>query len=418
MRFDCFSAGRSSILAALMGAAIASVGGIGTAEAQIGPQTVGLLDRLCAQTLRTNEEDRLYGMISLAVRATIRYRGGEFQPDVIDDAVQDSLDAMIEDCPELTDADPSKRLDMAVEMISDATTKVLDDVKAAKASGDKDNPYNQRTLDKLTAADLSEELSSQEIDQWLDSLPPRQRALSLFLYASDVTPKEIAEAVGEPAGALTRQFAASKMDLLRIFNENWREPLAGPRATPAIKYSESGEGFAALMKAAQPPAASPPAPGATADEASAAAPPDTAPVDGGLASLKVTGISDDLYAGWSLLATARDLPRGQRVGVAQPFVLEPDDAGTKRMLVTDIAEIGDPNASVRRFLLKAYAIDADREAAGLHDTFHVGAPLDNDEAKRTLANPELTSIEVTRCLWHDFGTGQDPGLCREAAVSQ
>ena len=80
-------------LAALIGLSAAVSG---PARAQITPQTVQLIDRLCSQTLRTNEEDRLYGMISLAVRATIRYRGAEFRPDVIDDAVQDSLDAMIE----------------------------------------------------------------------------------------------------------------------------------------------------------------------------------------------------------------------------------------------------------------------------------------------------------------------------------
>ncbi|HTZ35716.1 MAG TPA: hypothetical protein VMB84_06790, partial [Stellaceae bacterium] len=164
----------------------------GPARAQIGPQTVGLIDRLCTQSLRTNEEDRLYGMISLAVRATIRYRGGALRPDVIDDAVQDSLDSMIDDCPELSEADPTKRLDMAVEMISDATTKILEEARAAEESPDQAGPYPRRPPDQLTAADLSQELASQEIDQWLDSMPPRQRALSLFLYASDVTPQEIA----------------------------------------------------------------------------------------------------------------------------------------------------------------------------------------------------------------------------------
>jgi DNA-directed RNA polymerase specialized sigma24 family protein len=417
MLFDCFSAWRIWVSAAFLGIAAASGAGIGKAEAQIGPQAVSLIDRLCAQTLRTNEEDRLYGMISLTVRATIRYRGSQFQPDVIDDAVQDSLDAMIEDCPELTEADASKRLTMAVEIISDATSKVLEDVKAAQKSGDKDNPYNKPSLEKVTAADLSQELSSQEIDQWLESLPPRQRALTLFLYASDVTPKDIAAAVGEPPGALTRQFGASKADLLRIFHEEFSEPPPASRAAPGIVIRESGDGFAAVMKAAELPAASPPpAPtaGAAEDDPPAAAPPTAKPaVDGGLGSLRVTGISDDLYAGWSLLATAQNLPRGQRMAINEPFVLEPNNAGMRRMLVTNIAEIGDPNAPTRRFLLKAYAIDAEKEAAGLRDSFHVGAPLANEEAKKTLANPNLSSIEVARCLWHDFGTGQDPGLCRQ-----
>ena len=415
MLSDRFSAWRRLMLTVSLGVAVASSVAIGKAEAQIGPQAVGLLDRLCAQTLRTNEEDRLYGMISLAVRATIRYRGGAFRPDVIDDAVQDSLDAMIDDCVELTDADASKRLNMAVEMISDATTKVLVDFKAAQASGDKDNPYARRPADNLTAADLSEELSSQEIDQWLESLPPRQRALTLFLYASDVTPKEISTAVGEPPGALARELGASKSDLLHIFNEEWVEPVAGTRAAPAMSYRETGEGLATLMKGMGTPPRSPTPPAATpaADEESPAAAPAERTNDGALPSLRVTGISDDLYAGWSLLATARNLPPGQRIAITQPFLLEPDNAGVKRMLVTNIVEIGDPNAATRRFLLKAYAIDAESDAAGLRESFHVGAPLSNEEAEKTLANPHLSSIEVARCLWHDFGTGQDPGLCRE-----
>jgi DNA-directed RNA polymerase specialized sigma24 family protein len=408
MPSDCFRARRTAIVA-LIGAAIGLVAGLGDARAQIGPQAVVLIDRLCAQSLRTNEEDRLYGMISLAVRATIRYRGGEFRPDLIDDAVQDSLDGMIEDCPELTEADQSKRLTMAVEMISDATTKVLDEAAAAKRSGDKDNPYNKPLPDKLTAADLSQELSTPEIDQWLESQPPRQRALSLFLYASDVTPQDIAAAIGEPAGALTRQAAASKNDLMRLYREDWGDRPSGGR-TPAMMYRETGgAGIAALMKASAGPAPAP-APAASTDDPAAPLPAPRA--DGVLPALQVTGISNDLYAGWSLLATGRNLPRGQRLSISEPFVLQPDGQGIKRMVVTDIAEIGDPNAPVRHFLLKAYAIDAEADAAGLRDTFHVGPVVDNEEAKKTLANNSLSSIEVARCLWHDYGTGQDPGLCR------
>jgi DNA-directed RNA polymerase specialized sigma24 family protein len=435
MSFACPLVRWRLMAAALLGAAVLAGLGPDKAAAQIGPQTVALLDRLCAQNLRTNEEDRLYGMISLAVRATIRYRGGEFRPDIIDDAVQDALDGMIEDCPELTEADESKRLTMAIEMISDATSKILEDVKQAQKSGDKDNPYARRPEEKVTAADLSQELSSHEIDQWLDSLPPRQRALSLFLYASDVTPQEIAAAVGEPPGALTRQFSASKTDLMRIFREDWQEPVAAPRGGPAMAYREAGPGFAALMKTneapaavAAPGAASPASdgPAAAADPAASAGdgdpPPDRdgrplrtkarPPAESLLPSLRVTGISDDLYAGWSLLATGRNLPRGQHVAIAEPVVLEPDNPAGKRMLVVDIAETGDPNAAVRHFLLKAYALDAEKEAAGLHDSFHVGAALANEEAKKTLANSDLSSIEVARCLWKDFATAPDPGLCR------
>jgi len=97
----------------------------------------------------------------------------------------------------------------------------------------------------------------------------------------------------------------------------------------------------------------------------------------------------------------------------EPFLLQPDAATVKRMLVVDIAEIGNPDAETRRFLLKAYAIDADKEGAGWRDGFRLGAAtIDNAEAKKTLANSALSSIEIARCLWRDYGTGQDPGLCR------
>jgi hypothetical protein len=87
MPFDRFRVWPRPILAALFCGAVASGAGSGVARAQIGPESVGLIDRLCTQTLRVNEEDRLYGMISLSVRATISYRGGEFRRNVIDDAV-------------------------------------------------------------------------------------------------------------------------------------------------------------------------------------------------------------------------------------------------------------------------------------------------------------------------------------------
>jgi len=425
MPFDCFRAWPRPILAVLICGAAAIGAGGNAARAQIGPQSIDIIDRLCTQTLRTNEEDRLYGMISLTVRGTISYRGGALQRNVIDDAVQNALDALLSDCANLKAADPSKRVDMAIGVVSDATTKVLNGAAVARKSHDKDSPYAKNADGKVTAADLSQELSSQEIDQWLDSMPPRERALSLFLYASKVTPNEVAAAVGENPGAIAHQLGASKADLMHIYDENWEEPLSGPKAEPAMKYTMSGEGFAAVMTATEKPA-SPSPPAAPAPDATASAdgaPPamvpaaatSIAPPRGGLGSLKVTGISDMIYSGWSLLATAQGLPRGQHIAVTQPFLLEPDSPGIKRMLVTDIAEIGSPDAETRRFLLKAYAIDADKDGAGLHDGFHVGSPLDNADAKKTLANPNLTSIEVTRCLWHDFGTGPDPGLCRQEA---
>jgi DNA-directed RNA polymerase specialized sigma24 family protein len=349
---------------------------------------------------------------------------------VVDDAVQNSLDALLHECTALKAAAPAKRLDLAVNVISDSTTKVLARAAEAKRTRDKDSAYLRKPGGKVTAADLSEELSSQEIDQWLESMPPRERALSLFLYASNVTPRDIAEAVGEKPAGLSRRLDAGRANLMRIFDENWQEPApASTRSGPAMQFSESGGGFAALMKTTAPPEAAPsaaPAPAGSsptgnapaADAAPAIREAATPPSAGsGLGALKVTGISDVIYSGWSLLATARDLPRGQRVSVTQPFLLEPDSPRVKRMLVTDIAEIGDPSADTRRFLLKAYAIDADRDAAGVRDGFHLGAPLTNDEARKTLANPTLSSIEVARCLWHDFGTGPEPGLCRREAAS-
>jgi len=426
MPFARSCAWRRSILAALVGAAL--VGDVGPARAQLGPQSIDIIDRLCAQSLRTNEEDRLYGMISLTVRATISYRGGDPQRSIVDDAVQNSLDALLHECTALKAAAPAKRLDLAVNVISDSTTKVLARAAEARRTRDKDSPYLRKPSGKVTAADLSEELSSQEIDQWLESMPPRERALSLFLYASNVTPRDIAEAVGEKPAGLSRRLDAGRTNLMHIFDENWQEPAAGgTRSGPAMQFTESGQGFAALMKPTAVPSAAPaPAenvPAGNAPAADAAPPvreaaPGQAPSAGsGLGALKVTGISDVIYSGWSLLATARDLPRGQRVSVTQPFLLEPDSPHVKRMLVTDIAEIGDPNADTRRFLLKAYAIDADKDAASVRDSFHLGAPLANDEARKTLANPTLSSIEVARCLWHDFGTGPEPGLCRREAAS-
>jgi DNA-directed RNA polymerase specialized sigma24 family protein len=396
---------RRWLLASPLCAVLLAAAAPADAQTQFGPQTLVLLDRLCAQTLRTNEEDRLYGMISNAVRATIRYRDGPFTPDMIDDAVQDSLDAMIDECPEFADVEEAKRVDMAIEIIADATTKALADHQEAE----KDPALRHQQIDKVTAADLSQELSSQEIDQWLDSLPPRERALTLFLYASDVTPDQVAAAVGEPLGALNRRLAASKGDLLRIFREEWNV-MDAPRAGPAIEYRETGQSFAALL----PPAVSHAPQAPTPPQPESIDPPARSRVlDGAVSGLRVTGISDDLYAGWSLLATARNLPRGERIEIGEPFLLEPDTAGLKRMLVVGIAEIGNPYDEIRRFLLKAYAVDAENDAAGLGDSFHLGATkIDNPEARKTLGNPNLSSIEVARCLWHDFGTGPDPGLCR------
>jgi len=401
MPFACLPV-RRMVGAGVVLAALAAAAPAGAQSSLFGPEATDLIKRLCDKALRTNEEDRLYGMISNAVRATIRYRGAPFQPDLVDDAVQASLDALIEECPEFAASEQSKRLNMAIEIISDQTTKAL----ATHRDADKDKVLRKQ-VERMTAADLSQELSSQEIDQWLDSLPPRERALTLFLY-SDVTPRDIAAAIGEPPGALARQFTASKTDLLRVFREE-RDALGAPHAGPSIEYHVVGQGMAALVTpgAAPPPPAAADNPAAPVGEARRDLASDGAP------AMRVTGISSDLYAGWSLLAIVKNLPRGQSIDVRDPFLLEPDTPGLKRMLVVGAVELGKPRGDIRRFLLKAYAVDADKDAAGLADSFHLSATkVDNLEVNKTLGNPSLSSIEIARCLWFDFGTGPDPGLCR------
>lgn len=97
---------------------------------------------------------------------------------------------------------------MAIDVISDTTTRVLEADAAARKGGDKESRSPRRPAVKVTAADLSQELSSQE--RWLDPLPPRERALSLFLYASNVTPEEITEAAGEEPGAIAHQLRGAE----------------------------------------------------------------------------------------------------------------------------------------------------------------------------------------------------------------
>jgi hypothetical protein len=83
------------------------------------------------------------------------------------------------------------------------------------------------------------------------------------------------------------------------------------------------------------------------------------------------------------------------------------------MIVVGVAEITASELPVRRFLLKAYAIDGDSGGVGFSDTLHISAEhVDNQQALLTLHNPELSNIEIARCLWHDYGAMPDPGLCR------
>ena len=346
------------------------------------PPAAMLLERLCAQTLRPNEEDRLFGLISLTVRATIKYQGGVFSPDLIDDAVQDSLGVISGACPELAATDDFHRLGKAVELARDATLKRLRDAKAG---------YSIRQTETATAADLSEELSAPEIDAWLDALPARQRVLALLLYAAGQTPQEMAAAVGLPVPALAAASHRVKADLLKFFRaEADSAPPPPIPPGPAMAYREAGQTLAALLKpAAAPASARPPA------------------------TVRITGISGDIYAGWSLLATVTGFPADRSLEIDEPILVEPDRPGRRRMIVVAADEISDPHDASRRFLLKAFAIDADREGAGLHDGFHLGAAtVDNPGARQTLRNPNLAAIEVARCLWHDYGTAGDPGFCR------
>ena len=354
------------------------LGGLVTAShAQERPAAAMLLDRLCADTLRANEEDRLFGLISLTVRATIKYDGGVFSPDLIDDAVQRALGALTHACPQIAATDDYQRLGKAVELARDATINRLQDAKAG---------YSAMQTEQATAADLSQELSAQEIDAWLDALPARQRSLALLLYASGLTQQEMANAVGLPPPTLAAGFRSVKTDLLRFFRaDSDNAPPPPVSSGRAIEYREAGQGLAGLLK---PDPARP-------------------------ATARITGISSDVYAGWSLLATVTGLPPDRSLEIGEPILVEPDGPGKKRMIVVASEEISEPRGTPRRFLLKAFAIDADKEGSGLRDSFHLGAAaVDNAQARQTLGNRNLAAIEIARCLWHDYGTAGDPGLCR------
>jgi DNA-directed RNA polymerase specialized sigma24 family protein len=380
----------------MLGAAAAGVLPTVTAAAER-PQAAVILERLCTDRLRANEEDRLYGMISLTVRATIKYQGGVFSPDLIDDAVQDGLGELLANCARLAGTDDPLRLGMAVELIRNATYKRLADADAG---------YSSAQTEKATAADLSQELSSPEIDAWLGALPPRQRTLALFLYASGLSRDEIAQAAGLPPHGVSTGFREVKANLLKFYRQEWESPPPPPLPrSPALEYREADQDLASLLtrSAATPPATSPaPAPASPA-------PPHPRPRP----DIRITGISSDFYAGWSLLATVTGLPADRRLEIAEPVLLVPDAPGRRRMAAVAAEEISDPKDATRRFLIKAFAIDAELDGSGLHDTFHLGAAgLDNQRARETLRNRSLAAIEVAHCLWYDYGTAPDPGLCR------
>ncbi len=367
------------------------------AAAQQRPTAAVLIDKLCTGTLRPNEEDRLLGTISITVRATLKYNGGVFSPDLIDDAVQDAVRSTIAACPKIRAASDPQRLGMAVEIARDATLKRMHDPK-----GD----YSEKEIAASTAADLSEELSVDEIDAWLDGLPTRQRSLALFLYSPHPDRKEVADAVGLPPAALTSEFGSVKGGLLRFFrSETDVAPPPPSPAGPAMQYSVAGATLGGLLK---PPSA--PAPGSLPAGSSPVGSP---PAGAARSNVRITGISQDIYAGWSLLATVTGLPADRSLDVEAPILLEPNTPGRRRMIVVGVEEISDRHDQTRRFLLKAYAIDGDKEGSGIGDTFHLAATgIDNAQALATLGNRSLASIEIARCLWHDYGTGVDPGLCR------
>lgn len=378
-----FASGAAVVRAARWISAVLIAGGcvVPAARAEGRPAAAVLLDRLCAQTMRHNEEDRLYGLISLTVRTTIRYEGGVFSPDLIDDAVQDGLGALLGACPQLAKTADPERLGLAVALIRDATIRRMQDPHA---------DYNAAQTEKATAADLSEELSAPEIDAWLDALPPRQRALAVSLYASAATPREIAAALGLPAGGVDAALRGVKTDLLQYYRADWNAAPPPPvPSDPPLEYREAAQPLAALL-----------------------APQPTSAAGNPAAKMRITGISPDIYAGWSLLATVTGLPPGRGLQLNGPILLEPDRPGHRRMIAVALDEISDPHDATRRFLLKAYALDDAKEGSGLNDGFHLGAAkIDNPAALQTLHNRLLAAIEIARCLAYDYGTDIDPGLC-------
>ncbi|MGH7092478.1 MAG: hypothetical protein ACREFB_02950 [Stellaceae bacterium] len=368
-----------------------------------------LLSRLCADDLRTNEEDRIYGLISLTVRDTLGYNNVSITAPLVDEAVQDSLDDMIKNCPRLAKTGEPDRLGIAIDIIQRATlaraqerqkSGLADRPPAAEeTAAERSEQHTRREINRhlrrpqgrATAADLSEDLTSWEIDAWLDGLSPPERALALFQYASDVTPQEIAGAVGTSLAALKRDSANPRNQLLGYFREDEDSSPTLPDAEPAIQYREAGAPLTSL----EHPAAAAGGPAAPS-------------------ALHITGISNELYGGWSLLATVTGLPPGESLDIPGPIIVAAGSGDTeRRLIVTRAAEITKPDAAVRRFLLKAYAIDGENGGVGYHDTLHLVADhVDNPAALKTLGNPELANIEIARCLWHDYGKAADPGLCR------
>jgi DNA-directed RNA polymerase specialized sigma24 family protein len=376
-----------------------------------------LLGRLCSDTLRHNEEDRLDGLVSFTVRATLSYDKQKFTASEIDDTVQDGIDALIKACPRIEATNRAYRLGFVIDTIQNLALQRMEAHKhpasraARLAAGDappalppqsaQDRRLARRAAKPLgppNAADLSQELTSAEIDAWLDGLPPMQRALALFQYASDVTPPEEEAALGIAPTVLRKDATAAKNNLMSFFDEDEEgAPNAAP--SPPIQYREAGTQVAKLLEVSAP-AAGPPTP------SDPSAPPGP--------TLTITGISADLDAGWSLLAIATGLPPDKGLDIVAPVMLAVGEGDKeRRVLVVAADEITKPDAPIRRYLLKAYAIDGDGQGVGFHDALRlVPGGINNAGAEKTLRVPGLANIEIARCLWHDYGTGPDPGLCR------
>lgn len=371
-----------------------------------------LIDRLCAKDLRANEEDRLYGLISLTVRDTLGYDKIRITAPVVDEAVQESLDDLIKDCPRIAKADDARRLGMAVETIQRATLARARERAGAepgkgppgieRTAAERSEVHTLREINRhlrrpagmATAADLSEELSSWEIDAWLDGLPPKERALSLFQYASNVTPQEVAHAIGIPVAAVRHDSMLARGRLLSYFREEESGTPPPSASGSAIEYREAGTPLTGLID--------------VSNDESKSGGPEPSPV-----AVRINGISSDLYAGWSLLATVTGLPADQSLDIHGPVMLAAGSGdGERRLIVTRAVEITKPSATIRRFLLKAYTIDGENGGVGYRDTLHLVANhIDNPGALRTLGNSQLANIEIARCLWHDYGKAPDPGLC-------
>jgi DNA-directed RNA polymerase specialized sigma24 family protein len=368
-----------------------------------------LLGHLCDDTLRHNEEDRLYGLISFTVRATLSYDKRKFTAAEIDDTVQDGLDALLKACPRIEATDRAHRLGLVIETVQRLALQRIEERRHPASRADRfaagegapqtreERRLARRAAKPLgapSAADLSQELTSAEIDAWLDGLPPMQRALALFQYASDVTPQDEATALGIAPGVLRKDSTAAKNNLMTFFHED-EDAAPNTAPSPPIQYREAGTTVAKLLEV----------------NANAAGAPGTPAPPG--PTLRITGISADLLAGWSLLAVATGLPPDKGLDITAPIVMATGEGDKqRRVLVVAADEITRADAPVRRYLLKAYALDGDGQGVGFHDVLHLVPAGIGPEAEKSLHAPGLANIEIARCLWHDFGTGPDPGLCR------